>query len=136
MDWPPDHPLPLSVLCVTASRSGGPGGQHVNKVNTRATLTVAWEDLRAHLPEALVQRLCRTAPHLCTRQGIRINSDTHRSLLRNKQACMQRLLGLISDAGRTPSARRATRPSRGSVRRRLEAKRQRSQRKADRRSLD
>ena len=134
--WPADHPLPASALCFTASRSGGPGGQNVNKVNTRATLAVAWADLEASLPAATVRRLRAAASHLCTQQGLQLHSSEHRGLLANKLACQRRLLNLLHDAGRAPRVRRATRPTRGSVRRRLDAKRQRGERKAGRRRVD
>ena len=116
-------------LHVVFSRSGGPGGQSVNKVSTAAQLRVAVAALRGLTPGATL-RLRRLAGRRLTREDeVLIRSDTHRSQARNRQACLDRLAELVAAAVPEPVPRRATRPTRGSVERRLAEKRRHGERK-------
>ncbi len=132
----PGKSLPLSALQFTFARSGGPGGQNVNKLNTRATLTVSFEDLAAVLPPWAVDRLPLVAGAYMITTGLQISSDESRSQHANKQACLDKLRQVLLQALHRPKVRRKTTPSFGSVQRRLQSKKMHSQRKADRRRDD
>ncbi|MEM1099079.1 MAG: alternative ribosome rescue aminoacyl-tRNA hydrolase ArfB [Planctomycetota bacterium] len=126
--------LPRSALRFTASRSGGPGGQNVNKVNTKATLTVAADDLAAVLPADAMRRLPALAGQRWAGDRVVIAASDSRSLVTNRRACVTRLRELLVAALHRPRVRRPTRPSRGAIERRLEAKRRRSAIKQQRRT--
>lgn len=126
--------LPRSALRFTASRSGGPGGQNVNKVNTKATLTVTAEDLSAVLPADAMRRLPGLAGQRWAGDRVVIAASESRSLVSNRRACIARLRELLIAALHRPCVRRATRPSRGAIERRLENKRRRSAIKRQRRA--
>ncbi|MGA2500205.1 MAG: alternative ribosome rescue aminoacyl-tRNA hydrolase ArfB [Tepidisphaeraceae bacterium] len=114
-------------------RSSGPGGQNVNKVNTKAELRVAVADLRG-LDVGARQRLAGLAGQRLTRDGVLIiTADTARSQESNRAAVLERLRELLVQARHRPKPRRATRPTRGSKLRRLDAKKHRSDIKAGRR---
>lgn len=121
-----------SVVRVTYSSSSGPGGQHVNRRATRAQLRVSLDDLP--VSPAVRARLAHRAKQYLTREGeILIAADEHRSQRQNRAACLARLRELLVAALKPPVIRRPTRPTRGSIQRRLDAKRQRSETKRRRR---
>jgi len=116
-------------LKFTTSRSSGPGGQHVNKLETRVTLrfnvvqsTVLTDEEKQHLLLKWVDKLSQEADLI-------ISSQEHKSQLRNKEACLTKFLKLIKAAFTKPKPRRATKPTKGSVRRRKEDKKKHSQKK-------
>lgn len=114
------------------SGSAGPGGQNVNKVATKAELRVALADLP--IADDVRDRLAQLAGGRLTATGeLVIASDEHRSQMRNRAECMARLRELLVRAMTRPKRRRPTRPTRGSVQRRLEAKRQKGETKRRRR---
>ena len=114
--------LPAKAIRWWASRSGGPGGQHANTSDTQ--VTVELDLAEAELPEGVTERL-RSA-HGDT---VRASSADSRSQYRNRQLARKRLADLVDGAARPPARRRPTRPSRSAKRRRLEAKRQQSEKK-------
>lgn len=124
--------IPLSEIKMRMTRAGGPGGQHVNTSSTAVQLSFDVARCGALNP-VVKQRLRQIA-------GSRMNHGTiltldcreHRSLERNKQAGLNRLADLIRKALIAPKKRKATKPTRGSQRRRLESKKKRSQTKASR----
>jgi ribosome-associated protein len=121
-----------SALRLQYSRSSGPGGQNVNKVNTRVQL---WVPLAAitGLTESALMRLKTLAGSRLTLAGeIHIAAETERTQERNREAVMNRLRELILTAVKEPRKRRKTKPSRGAKERRLKGKRQRSEIKARR----
>jgi ribosome-associated protein len=125
--------VPLAELQFQASRSGGPGGQHVNTSSTRVEL---WWNLRDSPSLTAGQRvtlLARLATRLTDDGALRIVSSETRSQARNKDAAIARFQAIVSDALRPVKVRRKTRPSKAVKERRLQEKRQRSQRKQERR---
>jgi len=127
----PGVSVPASALEFNFVASGGPGGQNVNKVATKAELRVRLADLG--LPGPVAARLAVLAGRRLTDAGeIVISSDGHRSQSRNREECLVRLRELIVRAQVRPKVRRKTKPSRGSVERRLESKKRRGGIKRDR----
>jgi ribosome-associated protein len=115
------------------SRGGGPGGQNVNKLNTKAELWVVISSLTG-LDEGALDRLAKLAGRRLTAAGeIHLASDTHRTQQMNRSAVFERLRELIVQAQHQPKRRRKTRPTRASKLRRLDAKRRRSDVKSGRR---
>lgn len=119
--------VPLSEIEVRFSASGGPGGQHANKVATRVELILDVAGSPS-IPE-------RHRDRIVERLGpvVRVVVDEHRSQLRNRVAAHERLKARLASALHVEPPRRATKPSRGSKERRLRAKKQRSDTKANRR---
>jgi ribosome-associated protein len=121
------------------SRSSGPGGQGVNTTDSRVELDFDPSTSRAvaALPEATRARLLdRLAPALVGGRLIVVASE-HRSQRQNRVVARQRLVRLLREAAAPdPPARRATRPTKGSQRRRVDAKKRRGQLKSGRRTVD
>ncbi|MBL1218318.1 MAG: aminoacyl-tRNA hydrolase [Planctomycetes bacterium] len=135
----PGLSLPKSIVRFTFVRSSGPGGQNVNKLNTKACLHVSMSDLVEHCgldhsATARLRQLART--RINSDDEIVIQSSRHRSQRRNRQECLQRLSQMIEAAQRRPSKRLRTRPSRASVERRLASKRKRADVKQRRKRVD
>lgn len=106
-------------------RASGPGGQRVNKVETACQLRFDARHSRA-LSNAVFLRLKKAAGSRMTQDGILlITSDTHRSQERNRKEAQERLIALIQKAAVPPKHRRATKPTYGSKKRRLESKKKR-----------
>ena len=119
-------------ISITFVRSSGPGGQNVNKRATKAQLRIALSSIP--LTERAMARLKRLAGSGVTTSGdLIIERDDTRSQSRNRRACMDRLRELVARAVIEPKERRATKPSKGSIRRRLDAKSRRSETKRLRR---
>ncbi|GHV25356.1 aminoacyl-tRNA hydrolase [Spirochaetia bacterium] len=118
------------------SRSGGPGGQNVNKVNTKVTLRLCLNDL-AGLTEAEMNRLRSTLASRISsgdngEEEIVIASSEERSQRTNLERGLSRLEALISIAARLPKLRRPTKPSRANREQRLQAKRLHGRKKQER----
>lgn len=107
--------------------SGGPGGQHANRSNTRVELTWQLADSTVLSEEQRHRLLERLGP------AVSITADDERSQTRNRQLAERRLAARIREALVVPRSRRATRPSRGATERRLRDKRSRSRDKQLRR---
>lgn len=127
--------IPMSELSFRFSRSSGPGGQHVNRTETRVELRF---DL-AHTPslsddqrERLLRRL---ASHVDTNGVMHLVSQTSRSQWRNREEVVERFRTLMRRALSVPKKRQATGPSRAARERRLEEKKRRSEIKRQRRDV-
>ena len=133
LDIVPDLQLPVSELEFRASRSGGPGGQHVNTSSTRVEV---WWDVGASPSLSEAQRprlLTRRAARLDSAGRLRLVSSTSRSQLRNREDATERLREIVARALAIPKPRKRTRPTRAAKAARVDAKRRRSAVKRDRR---
>jgi ribosome-associated protein len=119
--------IPASELHLRFSPSGGPGGQHANKVSTRVELRFDIAGSPSLGPRQRARLLDRFGPDL------RVVADDERSQVRNRQVAVERFAQRMADALHVEKARRPTRPSKGAKERRLSAKRQLSERKRNRR---
>jgi ribosome-associated protein len=126
--------VPFSEIELSYARSSGPGGQNVNKVNSKVILH--WNILRSpSLTESLRARLLsRLASKLTVEGEIVISSDRFRDQGRNREDCFEKLRACLADAAAVPKMRRETKPSRSSQRRVKEGKRRQSEKKSLRRS--
>ncbi|WP_033422835.1 alternative ribosome rescue aminoacyl-tRNA hydrolase ArfB [Hydrogenovibrio halophilus] len=123
--------IPDQALEWQAMRSQGPGGQNVNKVATAVQLRL--DIHRSALPEWVQQRLLSQRDRRLTKDGILvIKAQSERTQIANRYAALARLQQLLEQAFVRPKTRVPTRPKRSAKRRRLENKRQQSQKKANR----
>lgn len=126
--------IPMNEIVFTYARSSGPGGQNVNKVNTKAVLR--WNLLMSpSLTPMMRARLLNNLASKITSEGdIVLNSDRFRDQQRNREDCLEKLHNLLTDASEIPKARKKTQPSRSSQRRVKANKAKNSQKKNLRRS--
>ncbi len=118
--------IPGSELRFTASRSGGPGGQHVNKTSSRVTLHWDLSNTDALNPQQRA-RVMRRLRNRLTRDGnVLVHVDDNRSQHRNKEIARQRLGDAVRNALVERKKRIPTSVSRGAQKRRLETKKRRS----------
>ncbi|MGE0759768.1 MAG: alternative ribosome rescue aminoacyl-tRNA hydrolase ArfB [Pirellulaceae bacterium] len=125
--------IPDGELQFTFSRSSGPGGQNVNKVNSKATLH--WNVVQSpSLTDLARQKIVARYGHRVTREGfLVVVSQSFRDQPQNIAACEEKLAEMIREALRPRKVRRPTKPTRGSRIRRLESKRHQSSKKQQRR---
>lgn len=125
--------IPLREFTFTFARSSGPGGQNVNKLNTKATLR--WRVMgSSSLPEPVRKRLLSKYRRRVTAQGdLLISSQRFRDAGRNVADCLEKLRGMLAEAAAAPRPRKPTKPTAASIRRRLDQKRKHSQKKRRRR---
>ncbi len=126
----PQFTIPDSELTLSVARSSGPGGQNVNKVNSKVVLR--WNLVTSpSVPEAVKARLlARLGPRL-TREGeLIVASDRYRDQPRNREDCVEKLAALLAEASAIPKHRKKTKPTRGSVRRKREGKSRHSDKKS------
>ncbi|MEQ8769122.1 MAG: alternative ribosome rescue aminoacyl-tRNA hydrolase ArfB [Phycisphaerales bacterium] len=124
--------MPEAALSFSFVQSSGPGGQNVNKRATKAVLRV---DVGAlGLADDQRARLITLAGHLATDSGeLVITAEQTRSQERNREACLRKLGDLVRRARTRPKSRKKTKPSKGAVQRRIDAKKRRGQIKKQRR---
>jgi ribosome-associated protein len=124
--------IPLSELQFRFSRSGGPGGQHVNRSETRVELLFDVANSPS-LTDAQRERILERLGHIIDQDGVlHLTSSESRSQHQNREAVMVRFRNLLQSALRRRKVRRPTRPSQAGVERRLEEKRRRSAKKKSR----
>jgi len=132
-----DHRLsvPEEELDWSFVRSGGPGGQNVNKVASKAVLR--WDVAGSpSLPADVKTRLLAQRANRITGDGVLVlTAQRYRDQERNRQDCLEKLRAMILQAAATPKKRRPTRPTRGSKERRIQAKKRRGAIKISRRRL-
>ena len=119
--------MPVEEVRWRFGPSGGPGGQHANRANTRVEAELDLTSARGiddQIRARLVRQLGAT---------VRVVVDRHRSQVRNRERALDEIERRLQEALVEQAVRRPTRPRRGAVERRLKAKRQRGARKAERR---
>jgi ribosome-associated protein len=129
----PDLRVPLAELEFRASRSGGPGGQHVNTSSTRVEVTWDVAGSPALSEEQRQRLLVRLASRLDGTGRLRLVSSSTRSQLRNREDVTERLREVVALALVVPKTRKRTRTPRAAKAARLENKRRRAATKRDRR---
>jgi ribosome-associated protein len=128
--------IPYTEFDFTFARSGGPGGQNVNKVNSKVTLR--WSITRSStLPSDVFARFRAKYHRRITKDGdLVMTSQRYRDQGRNVADCLEKLRGLLLEVAVAPRKRKPTRRTKGSVQRRLNDKKQQSVKKQNRRRPD
>ena len=124
--------IPESELSFSFSTSGGPGGQHANRSATRAILSFDVYGSPSLSDGQRARILARLGNRISHEGTMQISAGEARSQYQNRQEAIARFQALLERALRPQKKRRPTRPSRAAQERRLEAKRRRGQRKAER----
>jgi ribosome-associated protein len=132
----PTLAIPRSELEYRASKSGGPGGLHVNTSSTRIELLWDLPGSSAITEEERERLHTKLAARLDSDGKVRVVASDRRSQQQNRQSADTRLAGLVRTALVVPKKRRATKPTRASKEKRLSDKKHRGERKRDRRELD
>ncbi|MGP1347631.1 MAG: alternative ribosome rescue aminoacyl-tRNA hydrolase ArfB [Phycisphaerales bacterium] len=121
-----------NALSISASRSAGPGGQNVNKRSTKIELRLRVADLPLKAWQR--DRLRRLAgARLTSDDELILTAETERTQGGNRRAAMERLRALLVEAMHRPAPRRPTKPTRGSIERRIKAKKEQGEKKRRRR---
>lgn len=124
------HP---DALRFTFTRSSGPGGQSVNKLNTKAELRLALRDIDGLDEPALARLRTFAGQKLTAEDELLIQSEATRSQAKNREDCIERLRELVLRAATVPKKRKKTRPGKAARERRLKAKREQAEKKQRRR---
>lgn len=128
--------IPRAELTYRATRSGGPGGQHVNTSSTRVELTWDLAGSPSLTDEQRNRLLTRLAHRLDSAGVLRLTASRSRSQFRNREEVTERFRTLVAEGLKEPKRRRPTRPTRASKEARLRAKRRRSEIKRRRGPVD
>jgi ribosome-associated protein len=125
--------VPPNALRLQFARSGGPGGQNVNKVNTKAELWVHVAAIVGLTLRAKSRLRAAAGNRLTQADEIHLRAESERSHQANRKEVLDRLREMIVQARVEPKVRRKTKPSKGARQRRLDAKRHRGEIKSNRR---
>ena len=128
----PGIEIPDADLAVAFVRSSGPGGQNVNKVNTKTELRLNMTALHGLNDRALGRLRSIAGRKLLPDGDLLLTADTERTQEANRRACLAKLRELIEKAQVEPKIRKKSKPSRASKLRRVEGKRKNSEKKKDR----
>jgi ribosome-associated protein len=125
--------IPPEEVDITAIRAQGAGGQNVNKVSCAVHLR--FDIAASSMPEEMRERLLKLNDQRISKEGVVIiKAQEFRSLEKNRGEAMQRLQEMIDSVAAVPKRRRPTKPTKGSIKRRLESKARRAEVKSGRRS--
>jgi len=133
LDISPDLRIPLSEIKFTYAKSGGPGGQNVNKLNTKAVLRWHVMTSTAMPHEVHLRFLDKYKNNITVEGDLVLDSTRHRSAIENADDCLEKLRTMIRAVLKAPRPRKPTKPTAGSQRRRLADKKKQSEKKSGRR---
>ena len=128
--------IPADELSIKASRSGGAGGQHVNTSSTKVEVSWNVKDSRLLTEDERVRVMAKLASRIDGSGALRVVASDTRSQRQNRALAEARLAEVVRKALVVPRARKATKPSRGAKRARLDDKKRESRKKSDRRTRD
>jgi len=131
-----DKTLLLTELNFKAIRSSGAGGQHVNKVSSKVVLSFSVSDSKGLNSEEKDLIIKNLATKLSNNQLLTLNCDESRSQHRNKEIVIKRFFETLKKALFIPKFRKKTKPSKSSIRKRLESKKKHAFKKSARKRLD
>lgn len=125
--------IPFSEFTFSFSRSSGPGGQNVNKVNSKVILNWKINDTES-CPGAVIERFKNKYSQFILENGeVQILSQAHRSQKANMDDCIEKLHAMINDVRLPPKMRKKTKPKRSAILERLSSKKKDSEKKRLRR---
>lgn len=125
--------IPLSEIKFTYARSSGPGGQNVNKVNSKAVLHWNLSASPSLTPELRFRLMSQLGERVTQEGEVVLSSDRFRDQGRNREDCLIKLRELLNFAAFVPKKRKKTRPSQSRIRKNKEAKSRHSDKKKSRR---
>jgi ribosome-associated protein len=133
---PPNIRVEEHELLFKTARSGGPGGQHVNKAETRVQMR--WNVGQSHgVPDAVKARfLARFRTRITEGGELIIDCDETRSQARNREICLERLKQMLTQVATPPKPRKKSKPSKSALKRRREHRQAHAAKKAARRKVD